>query len=359
MSDITDTSRHGDAAFQEELSAALTDRTLHLILLPTEQCNFRCTYCYEDFAIGRMAQETINAVKLLLDRRFDGLQGLDIAWFGGEPLLARAVVEEISAHVVASVADKPDLLYRGDMTTNGYLLDVPAAEKLAELGVTSYQISLDGPEAVHDTTRVRRNGGASFQRIWQNLLAIRDSGLPVRILLRMHLTPKNLPSMPDFVRRVRDTFLDDSRFSVSLKPVERMGGPNDATMETLSRQARAEALGQLKGILEPGSTASGTPAGPAVCYAARPNSLVIRANGSIAKCTVALSDPSNTVGRLAPDGTLHVDNARLGPWLRGWSEGNWASVGCPYVGMPRMDSQLLQIGTGPHQSRDARQMSAK
>lgn len=359
MRDVSDMSRREDAAFQEELSAALTDRTLHLILLPTEQCNFRCTYCYEDFAIGRMERETVDAVKLLLDRRFDGLKSLDISWFGGEPLLARAVVEEISAHVVASVAARPDLLYAGDMTTNGYLLDVPAAERLAGLGVTSYQISLDGPEAVHDTTRVRSNGGTSFQRIWQNLLAIRDSELPVRILLRIHLTPKNLPSMPDFLCQVRDTFLDDSRFSVSLKPVERMGGPNDATMEILSRQARAEALEQLEAALKPGPTASGPPAGPAVCYAARPNSLVIRANGSIAKCTVALSDPSNTVGRLAPDGTLHVDDARLSPWLRGWAEGSWASVGCPYAGMPRKGPQLLQIGTGSRQPTKARHVPAK
>lgn len=90
----------------------------------------------------------------------------------------------------------------------------------------------------------------------------------------------------------------------------------------------------------------------------RPNSLVIRANGSIAKCTVALWDPSNTIGRLAPDDTLHVDNARLGPWLRGWSKGDWASVGCPHVGMPRSGSQLLQIGTGPRPSADVRQVPA-
>ncbi|MFI1396223.1 radical SAM protein [Streptomyces sp. NPDC020681] len=347
MGEIADTSRRGDAAFQEELSSALTDQTLHLILLPTEQCNFRCTYCYEDFAIGRMERETVEALKLLLNRRFADLQRLDIAWFGGEPLLAQAIVEEISAHVMTSVADRPEFQYQGDMTTNGYLLDVPTAEKLAGLGVTIYQISLDGPESVHDTTRVRSNGGASFQRIWQNLLAIRDSRLPVRILLRIHLTPENLPSMPEFLRQVRDTFLGDSRFSVSLKPVERMGGPNDETLEVLSKQARAEAVGQLEAVVRAGVPASRTPSGPDVCYAARPNSLVIRANGRIAKCTVALSDPSNDIGRLASDGTIHIDDARLTPWLRGWANGDWTAVGCPYVGMPRSASPLLQISAGP------------
>ncbi len=37
----------------------LTNHHLGLILMPTEQCNFRCTYCYEDFAIGKMSKSTI------------------------------------------------------------------------------------------------------------------------------------------------------------------------------------------------------------------------------------------------------------------------------------------------------------
>lgn len=31
------------------------DSSLHLIILPTEQCNFRCKYCYESFKKGKMS----------------------------------------------------------------------------------------------------------------------------------------------------------------------------------------------------------------------------------------------------------------------------------------------------------------
>src|SRR6266850_5496840 len=142
------------SAFQEELVASFDNDRLHLILLPTEQCNFRCTYCYEDFSIGRMGPETIQGVKRLIDRRLDSLRSLSVAWFGGEPLLARGVIEEISEHIVHALGERPDLHYYADMTTNGYLLDTPAVERLAELGISSYQISLDGPEDLHDQTRV-------------------------------------------------------------------------------------------------------------------------------------------------------------------------------------------------------------
>jgi uncharacterized protein len=332
--------------FQRELGAALRNDALHLILLPTEQCNFRCTYCYEDFKIGRMATGTVQGVKRLLDRRMGELERLNVSWFGGEPLLAKSVVEEISTHVVASV-EKVGMQYLGDMTTNGYLLDLSTAERLSELGIRTFQVSLDGPMCEHDRTRIRANGKGSFGRIWENLLSLRSCTLPVRVLLRVHLTPKNLSFMPEFLSRVRDTFLGDSRFSVQLKPVERMGGPNDDDLDVLSREDRKEGIEHLETLVRGTSPASDPPVEQKVCYAARPNSLVIRADGSIAKCTVALSDPANVVGRLRSDGTLQISNDRLSPWLRGWVNRDLAAIGCPYIGMSQSEPQLLQISPGP------------
>ncbi|MFD4139229.1 hypothetical protein [Streptomyces sp. NPDC058572] len=49
------------------------------------------------------------------------------------------------------------------------------------------------------------------------------------------------------------------------------GGPNDATMEILSKQERTEALGQLEQLPGTGASAPRTHSGADVCYAARPN----------------------------------------------------------------------------------------
>src|SRR5215211_2329775 len=86
--------------FEAELASSFLNESLHLIVLPTEQCNFRCTYCYEDFSIGRMSSEVIQGVKRLIDRRLPSLKSLSVSWFGGEPLLGRAIVEDISEHIV-------------------------------------------------------------------------------------------------------------------------------------------------------------------------------------------------------------------------------------------------------------------
>ncbi|MFF7227918.1 hypothetical protein [Streptomyces sioyaensis] len=151
--------------------------------------------------------------------------------------------------------------------------------------------------------------------------------------------------MAGFLREVRDTFLDDPRFSVGLKPVERLGGPNDETLEILPDAARTESQDALAALLNGTSPAFPATPGMEACYAARANSLVIRAGGRVGKCTVALTDPANTIGRLRPDGTLRIDNGRLSPWLRGWTSRDRSAVSCPYAGTPRQ-SPLLQIGSG-------------
>jgi uncharacterized protein len=82
-----------------ELQSSVSNELLHLILMPTEACNFRCTYCYETFQLKRMQPEVVRGIKTLLSRRAESLSHLSLAWFGGEPLLALDVMEDILLHV--------------------------------------------------------------------------------------------------------------------------------------------------------------------------------------------------------------------------------------------------------------------
>jgi len=42
-----------------QIYSCLDARSLQLILMPTEACNFRCTYCYEDFNHNQMRPELV------------------------------------------------------------------------------------------------------------------------------------------------------------------------------------------------------------------------------------------------------------------------------------------------------------
>jgi uncharacterized protein len=323
---------------ETELASSLSDDRLHLIIFPTEQCNFRCVYCYEDFEIGTMKPAVVEGVKRLLALRMPSLRKLHLSWFGGEPMVALKVIEDIAGYAksLSSVAQN-DVVYVGEMTTNGYLLNLENATRLVELGTTHFQISLDGPKEFHDATRIKRNGEGSFDKIWDNLRDIRSSSIDVNVLLRIHLTPANEPAMPGFVRKIQQEFLTDSRFTVLLKPVNHWGGPNDNKFHILSGPKRAEIVNGLTDLLYEGRPEEENRIYKPgkVCYAARPNSLVIRATGEIGKCTLALSDPANNIGQLHPDGTLTINNEALNPWFRGWSGQDTGSLACPLMSLPR------------------------
>ena len=72
---------------------------------------------------------------------------------------------------------------------------------------------------------------------------------------------------------------------------------------------------------------------PYICYAARPNSLLIRSNGRIGKCTVAFDDDRNDLGKVEDDGTISIDNQKLTPWIRGLGTLDVADTGCPIQNM--------------------------
>ena len=76
------------ALASSRLVQALSSTSLHLVVLPTEACNFRCFYCYEDFKLARMREDVVRGLERLLEARAPSLEHLSISWFGGEPLLA-------------------------------------------------------------------------------------------------------------------------------------------------------------------------------------------------------------------------------------------------------------------------------
>jgi len=149
----------------------------------------------------------------------------------------------------------------------------------------------------------------------------------------VHVDRENFDAIESFLQEYRETFGDDPRFELFIRGLSRLGGSNDASLRILEGEegtrsiellrARATALGlrQKQMKLE-----------HSICYAARANSFVIRANGNLNKCTVALEEPRNVVGRIHADGRLSIDKAVMIPWMRGLRSGDRHELQCPMRG---------------------------
>jgi uncharacterized protein len=292
---------------------------LELILLASEDCNFRCTYCYEDFARGTMTPEVRSNVRKLLARQAPGLQRLSISWFGGEPLYGFPAIEEI-APFAQELAKSHGISYGSHMTTNGYLLTPEIADSLLSWGINHFQITLDGPPEFHDCSRPARDGSATFGRILENLICLKSRSDDYTVRLRINIDKDNCPSIEGFLDTLKDVFAHDSRFQVALRAVGKWGGPNDASLNVCT-DTDTEGFNALRDAAKNGGFRTETLKdhshfGSLVCYAARPYNVIVGANGQLMKCTVSLEhNEANLVGQLNCEGELEFDQDKLAMWV--------------------------------------------
>lgn len=291
---------------------------LNLCLVPTEKCNFRCVYCYEDFLHGRMSQQVIDSVVRMVQRQAADLRTLSISWFGGEPLTAFDVIEEIS-HRVIDICKEHQIRYSAGMSTNGYLLTDQMLERCLSLQISQFQITLDGPAETHDTLRVLAGGGGTFDTILANLRSMRDGEKNFHVKLRVNFTPATISHIPKFLRFMGREFGKDPRFSIYFRGVGRWGGERDHLLKTCDQMtADTHEIQFMSMALQEGFSLDAwkhvmQPFG-SVCYAADPRSYVIGSDGTIYKCTVAFDDPRNQIGKITPDGSLDINEQMHRLW---------------------------------------------
>lgn len=301
---------------------------LNLIILPTEACNFRCTYCYETFEHKKMSHRVVTGIKSLIDRRSGELDELEIGWFGGEPMLAFDIVTDICQHAIKR-AKASGFDFSSSMTTNGYFLDRETFRRCLDNRISQFQISLDGGPDEHNASRKLASGAGTFDRIWANLLAMKEVEGEFNVPLRLHYTCENFLAVGQFTRKIVDTFGNDGRFHCYFRNISRLGGADDDNITLMSDAEQRDIEAHLRSVSGLEQPSDHEPGDSYVCYAAKGNSFVIRSTGRLAKCTVALTNDYNDIGSIKENGDIQVDQQRFRRWITPVLDGQWEVATCP------------------------------
>ncbi|HEU4883835.1 MAG TPA: radical SAM protein [Longimicrobium sp.] len=295
--------------------------TLQLILLASEDCNFRCVYCYEKFKNGTMLPEVREGVRNLITQRAPTLSQLSLSWFGGEPLYGWDAVEELSPFA-QRIGREHGIGVSQNMTTNAYLLTEERATKLLEWGCDRYQITLDGLPEEHDCKRVGRDGSPTYATILDNLRSLKARKADYEVAIRVNFDQKNFQKLGPFLEALSEDFGGDPRYVLRFRAVGKWGGDNDAALETCGRDEQRDVIDQVRrkaeevNLRNEAGIRDYAKPGQQVCYAARPFNFIVGATGKLMKCTVALDEmPENVVGQLQRDGKLELDHERLSAWV--------------------------------------------
>lgn len=75
---------------------------LTLTVCVTSACNFACPYCFQPRNALHMSEDVQRALVRFVEGRLatGRHDGLEVDWFGGEPLLALETVEHLSRHLI-------------------------------------------------------------------------------------------------------------------------------------------------------------------------------------------------------------------------------------------------------------------
>jgi MoaA/NifB/PqqE/SkfB family radical SAM enzyme len=143
----------------------------------TENCNLSCKHCYQGERgteelllpeIKKTVDEASDLIKEWSDR-YEIAFNPSMNITGGEPFLRQDLPE-----ILQEVKQGGFELF---LLTNGTLVNKERARMLADLGVNGVQVSLEGPEEVHDAIR----GVGSYTAATEGVEHLVDAGLDVTL----------------------------------------------------------------------------------------------------------------------------------------------------------------------------------
>ena len=305
------------------LSAAAEKSTL--MLLPSYACNLRCPYCFETPTRKQGAPATLRLMtEAFIDELFERVlpdafgeleEGTEVRLYGGEPFLPAhlPVIRRVLGHAARR-------RLRVSATTNGTLVH----EALECFGpgvgqIGSAQLSLDGPPAIHDRSRVAPGGPGTFERIVQSAILLAGRGTKVGV--RINVTAEvagHLPALAEALR-AREAFGVEnlSCYCAAVSPVR--GSDARAFPELLTTAALQEAMGranledllgsplkQTRDQVERLFRGAGTLETDRTCFCmlGRRESIAVDPAGDVYGCYKEAGDPDRRVGTITARGRL-------------------------------------------------------
>jgi len=158
----------------------------------TITCNMGCPYCFEFIKPNKTLKEEDLMVQIaayiqdMIDKAPVGRwTSMKVTWYGGEPLINSKAIEKLTP-MLLQICSRYDIHYSSNIITNGLLLTKEIWRLLYDNKVTSVQVTIDGPMAVHEKKRPLKGSKKekNYWKILENLCYLPEG---IEVLIRMNV----------------------------------------------------------------------------------------------------------------------------------------------------------------------------
>ena len=176
-----------------------------LVLMVNHACNLRCSYCYTGAKFSRampieIARTSVNRALASL------LPGgtLELSFFGGEPLLESALIEQVITYARDRSAENGFATSIG-LTTNG-TIDTPQAWRVMLDPEIDLTLSFDGLPQLHDRHRIDTEGLGSSARVLATIKKLTANAKQFQVIAVVR--PDTVAELPESLRYLRELGVD-------------------------------------------------------------------------------------------------------------------------------------------------------
>ena len=192
---------------------------MHVTILTTYDCNFKCTYCIEEGVKKPiyMSEECADAlVDWLIDKaKQNNTKEIALSFYGGEPLLNLMPIYRI-LDKIQRFAVKHGVIISSAIVTNGSLLSGELLNDLIRYGLVSVKVTLDGEREIHNIRRPFKSGKDSFDTILKNIQEIPDT---IKLILQVNVDSENVENFPSLLSFLEETGLKNKVEALVISPV--------------------------------------------------------------------------------------------------------------------------------------------
>lgn len=307
---------------------------ISFVFCPSMTCNLKCVYCFESQEIRssneRMTKDQVHAAflamdQIILDHRSSKHH---FVIFGGEPLLPLnlPIVE-----LILQQAKEREI--SGTIISNGMFLSHYQNVLEPYKDMITIQLTIDGPQAIHDQRRITQANQGTFLRITNQIDWFLTNQFDVSI--RVNLDSENIEHLNELLDFFQDRkWNGHPNFSVSLSPVENYAGnaapgllPNYQITEAIKKNVPNEKLRRMNTTLNSDLTRLSLPFEKVLntgivtnnyfpnfyfCEAAGGNTFTFSPDHQVYPCTSIIGEKKWSLGTYYPQ--LQLDEQKLALW---------------------------------------------